>query len=85
MERLHKLVHRANKRVTEGFEANWQFILINYPKQRSYLRVKYLDKNSYDVHEYVWIYNTNVGLSPRHFTTAHRYCSRNKNQKQQFL
>ncbi len=46
--------------------------LINYPKQNSYLRVKYLDDNAYSVHDYVWVYNTNVGHSHRHFTTAHR-------------
>jgi len=46
--------------------------LINYPKQNAYLRVQYLDQVCYDVHDYVWIYNTNVGHSPRKFTTAHR-------------
>jgi site-specific DNA-methyltransferase (adenine-specific) len=46
--------------------------LINYPKQNAYLRVKYLDEYAYSIHDYVWIYNTNVGHSPRHFTTAHR-------------
>ncbi len=45
---------------------------INYPKQNSYLLVKYLDQAAYDVFEYVWVYNTNVGHSPRKFTTAHR-------------
>lgn len=46
--------------------------LINYPKQNAHLRVKYLDDAAYSVHDYVWIYNTNVGHSKRHFTTAHR-------------
>lgn len=46
--------------------------LINYPKQNAYLRVKYLDEVAYDVQDYVWVYNTNVGHSPRRFTTAHR-------------
>lgn len=46
--------------------------LINYPKQNSYLRVKYLDSVAYNVQDYVWIYNTNVGHSPKRFTTAHR-------------
>lgn len=46
--------------------------MINYPKQNSYLRVKYLDEAAYDVHDYVWIYNTNVGHSKKKFTTAHR-------------
>ena len=46
--------------------------MINYPKQNAYLRVKYLDESAYDVHDYVWVYNTNVGHSPKKFTTAHR-------------
>ena len=57
---------------------------INYPKQNSYLWVKYLDKACYDVHEYVWIYNTNVGHSPKKFTTAHRtilHCTKTKNNQ----
>ena len=45
---------------------------INYPKQNAYLRVHYLDEAAYDVNEYVWVYNTNVGHSKRRFTTAHR-------------
>jgi len=46
--------------------------MINYPKQNAYLRVKYLDENAFDVQDYVWIYNTNVGHTPKRFTTAHR-------------
>ena len=46
--------------------------MLNYPKQNAYLRVKYLDGASHAVHDYVWIYNSNVGHSPRKFTTAHR-------------
>ena len=45
---------------------------INYPKQNSYLRVKCLDEISYKVYDYVWVYNSNVGHSPNHLTTAHR-------------
>jgi len=45
---------------------------INYPKQNAHLRVKYLDEHAYSVHDYVWVYNSNVGHSHRHFTTAHR-------------
>jgi DNA modification methylase len=54
---------------------------INYPKQNAYLRVKYLDRACYDVLEYVWVYNTNVGHSPKRFTTAHRsilHCRKTK-------
>jgi site-specific DNA-methyltransferase (adenine-specific) len=46
--------------------------MMNYPKQNAYLRVKYLDDNAYDVNDYVWVYNSNIGLSKRKFTTAHR-------------
>ena len=46
--------------------------MINYPKQNAYLRVKYLDELAFEVHDYVWVYNTNVGHSPRKLTTAHR-------------
>lgn len=57
---------------------------INYPKQNAYLRVKYLDNVCYEVLDYVWIYNTNVGHSPKRFTTAHRsilHCRKTKNNK----
>lgn len=53
--------------------------LINYPKQNAYLRVKFLDSACYDVRDYVWTYNTNVGHTPKRFTTAHRsilHCTR---------
>lgn len=46
--------------------------MMNYPKQNAYLRVKYLDEFAYDVQDYVWVYNSNIGHSPRRLTTAHR-------------
>lgn len=46
--------------------------MMNYPKQNAHLRVKYLDDVAFGVQDYVWVYNTNVGHSPRRFTTAHR-------------
>ncbi len=46
--------------------------MMNYPKQNAHLRVKYLDDNAYNVQDYVWIYNTNVGHSKQRLTTAHR-------------
>jgi site-specific DNA-methyltransferase (adenine-specific) len=55
--------------------------LINYPKQNAYLRVKYLDDACYEVSDYAWVYNTNVGHSPNRFTTAHRsilHCRKTK-------
>ncbi len=58
--------------------------LINYPKQNAYLRVKYLDSVCYEVLDYVWVYNTNVGHSPSRFTTAHRsilHCRKTRHNK----
>lgn len=58
--------------------------LINYPKQNAYLRVKYLDEACYEVSDYVWAYNTNVGHTPKRFTTAHRsilHCRKTRNNK----
>jgi len=58
--------------------------LINYPKQNAYLRVNYLDKACHGVSDYVWVYNTNVGHTPKRFTTAHRtilHCRKSKNNK----
>lgn len=46
--------------------------LINYPKQNAHLRALYLDAAAYAVHDYAWVYNTNVGHSRKKFTTAHR-------------
>jgi DNA modification methylase len=58
--------------------------LINYPKQNSYLRVKYLDPACYEVSDYAWVYNTNVGHTPKRFTTAHRsilHCRKSEDSK----
>jgi site-specific DNA-methyltransferase (adenine-specific) len=58
------------------------FFIINYPKNNAYLRTSYLDHAFWDVQEYVWIYNTNIGHSKRRFTTAHRsilHCTKSKN------
>ena len=46
--------------------------MLNYPKQNSHLRVKYLDNEYPLISEYIWIYNSNVGHTPKRFTTAHR-------------
>jgi len=57
--------------------------LINYPKQNAYLRVKYLDEVC-EVFDYVWVYNTNRGQTPKHFTNAHRsvlHCRKSENNK----
>lgn len=58
--------------------------LINYPKQNSYLRVTYLDAACYEVNDYSWVFNTNVGHSPKRFTTAHRsilHCRKSKHNR----
>ena len=58
--------------------------LINYPKQNAYLRVQYLDEACYEVSDYAWVYNTNVGHTPKRLTTAHRsilHCRKTKNNK----
>lgn len=58
--------------------------MLNYPKQNSYLRVKYLDDNAYSVNDYVWVYNSNVGMSNNKLTTAHRsllHATKSKNNK----
>jgi DNA modification methylase len=60
------------------------FFIINYPKNNAYLRTNYLDGAFYDVNEYVWIYNTNIGHSKRKFTTAHRsilHCTKSADNK----
>jgi DNA modification methylase len=46
--------------------------MLNYPKQNAHLRVKYLDIFYPHISEYAWVYNTNVGHTPKRFTTAHR-------------
>lgn len=46
--------------------------MINFPKQNAHLRATLLDEVCHDVLDYAWVYNTNVGHSPRRFTTAHR-------------
>lgn len=45
---------------------------INYSKNNAFLWSNYLDNAYFDVQEYVWIYRSNIGHSPRRFTTAHR-------------
>jgi DNA modification methylase len=57
---------------------------INYPKQNSYLRVKFLDDNCARVNDYAWVYNTNIGHSGHKFTRAHRsilHCTKSKRNK----
>jgi DNA modification methylase len=57
---------------------------INYPRNNAYLWTRFLDASYYDVQEYVWIYNSNIGHSTRRFTTAHRsilHCMKSKESK----
>lgn len=51
---------------------NGNLFMFNYPQQNAHLRVKYLDLHFPNINEYVWVYNTNVGHTPKRFTTAHR-------------
>jgi site-specific DNA-methyltransferase (adenine-specific) len=75
------------KQSNRVLKSDGNMFIINYPKQNAYLRVRYLD-NAFDppngVREYVWVYKTNVGQGPRHFTTAHRsvlHCTKSKNNR----
>lgn len=57
---------------------------INYSKQNAHLRVKYLDDACYEVLDYSWVYNSNIGHSPNRFTTAHRsilHCRKTQNNR----
>ena len=66
---------------TRVLKDNGSAFFINYPKNNAYLWVQYLDRAYYDVQEYVWVYNSNIGHSPRRFTTAHRsilHCMKSK-------
>ena len=78
---------RLTKLSLECLQDEGHLFLLNYPKQNSHLRVKYLEDEPInipkwssgnelikkgEVNEYVWIYNSNVGMSTRKFTTAHR-------------
>ncbi|MDR0527535.1 MAG: site-specific DNA-methyltransferase [Spirochaetaceae bacterium] len=63
---------RLSQECLRVLKPDGNLFLINYPKQNAYLRVKYLDNGAHDVFDYVWVYNTNVGHSPKKFTTAHR-------------
>jgi site-specific DNA-methyltransferase (adenine-specific) len=63
---------KLTKECMRVLKTNGNLFMMNYPKQNAHLRVKYLDDNAYNVWDYVWVYNTNVGHSPKKFTTAHR-------------
>lgn len=63
---------RLAKEAMRVLKPTGSLFLMNYPKQNAYLRVKCLDELAYDVQDYVWVYNTNVGHTPRRLTTAHR-------------
>ena len=78
---------RLVKLSLECLEDDGHLFLLNYPKQNSHLRVKYLEDkplnipkkySSYEllengsIGEYVWIYNSNIGMSKSKFTSAHR-------------
>lgn len=63
---------------------NGNAFFINYSKQNAHLRVKYLDDACYEVLDYSWVYNSNIGHSPNRFTTAHRsilHCRKTQNNR----
>jgi len=60
------------KELVRVLKPDGNLFLINYPKQNSYLRVNYLDKVCFEVVDYVWVYNCNIGHSLKKFTNAHR-------------
>jgi len=84
---FEKYIHWYIELAKESFRVlkdDGNMFFINYPKQNAYLWTNYLDKVCFEVSEYVWIYNTNIGQSPNRFTTAHRsilHCRKNKKNK----
>lgn len=77
----YKKITKESMRVLKN---DGNLFMINYPKQNSHLRVGYLDKYFPYVHDYSWVYNTNVGHSAKRFTTAHRsilHVRKSKNSK----
>jgi SOS regulatory protein LexA len=60
------------KEAMRVLKGDGNLFMMNYPQQNAHLRVKYLDSYFPYVNEYVWVYNTNVGHTPKRFTTAHR-------------
>lgn len=62
--------------------------VMNYPRNNAFLWARALENPEnplfHSVTEYVWSYNTNVGHSPRRFTTAHRtilHCRKSANNQ----
>ena len=83
-EQYRKMLKNVIDETRRVLKDDGNMFLINYPKQNAYLRVKYLDRACYEVSDYVWAYNTNVGHSPKRFTTAHRsilHCRKTKYNK----
>jgi site-specific DNA-methyltransferase (adenine-specific) len=73
-----------NKECYRVLKNEGNLFMMNYPKQNAHLRVKFLDEVYFDVQDYVWTYNTNIGHSPKRFTTAHRsilHCRKSANNK----
>lgn len=63
---------RLTKEAMRVLKDTGNLFMMNYPKQNAHLRVKYLDNHFPEISEYIWAYNTNVGHTPKRFTTAHR-------------
>jgi DNA modification methylase len=72
------------KKCLRILKSDGNMFLMNYPRQNAYLWIKFLDKACFDVQEYIWTYNTNIGHSKSRFTTAHRsilHCRKSQNNK----
>lgn len=63
---------------------NGNLFFINFPRHNAYLWTQYLDKACYSVHEYVWCFNSQIGVSQKAFKTAHRsilHCTKSADNK----
>jgi len=61
-----------NKECMRVLKDDGNIMMMNYPMPNAHLRAHYLEDAAFSIHEYVWVYNTNVGQSKKYFTTAHR-------------
>ena len=70
--------------VHESFEKGWEYNDDELSSTKRIPQVNYLEDVAYSVHEYVWVYNTNVGQTKNYFTTAHRsilHVTKDKNNR----
>lgn len=75
---------KLTKEAMRVLKKDGNLFMLNYPKQNAHLRAKYLDDLYPYINDYVWVYNSNVGHTPKRFTTAHRsilHVRKSKNNK----